>query len=633
MCGITGSLWTNEAQSISREQLDKMTASLLHRGPDDCGEYFSSHSPSVSKPAVALGFRRLSIIDLQTGHQPIANEDESIWLIFNGEIYNYLELKAELEADGHRFRTTSDSEVIVHLYEKYGTEMFQYLNGMFGLVLWDSHQGKLVLGRDRLGQKPLYYATQGERLLFASELKSLLASGEIKREINPRALDHYFIYQYIPHPLCIFKGVQKLSPGHFAVYQNGQLNVEKYWNPDFNQTSELGTNDLQNQLYELLTDSVKLRMQSDVPLGAFLSGGVDSSLMVALMQQHADHQVQTFSIGFPVKAYDESAYARQVSKHLNTDHHELIVEPNAVDILPSLVKHYDEPFSDSSAIPTWYVSEFTRQNVTVAISGDGGDELFAGYDRYKAVALAHKIDRIPPLKYLLGLGLSKCLPTGSKYKGFFRRLKRFLTPIAYSPVHRYLDWINIFPYINRLEYYTEEFQTELEDHDPADFLTQAWQSAARRSPITKASLGDLTTYLPCDLNTKVDLASMAHGLECRQPFLDYRLVEFASQIPAVAKFNQGTGKQLLRRTFGELLPEEIWNRPKMGFGVPLDHWFRNELREQTADTLLANNAKSHHWIRPQIIEQLVHQHQTKQRDHSQRLWSLLMFEHWLQQWT
>ena len=632
MCGITGSVWTDNSRLISRNQLERMTTSLSHRGPDDVGNYYLEQDATKVYPAVALGFRRLSIIDLTTGHQPIANEEESIWLVFNGEIYNYQELKAELLADGHQFRTSSDSEVIVHLYEKYGTEMFQHLNGMFSLAIWDNREKQLVLGRDRLGQKPLYYSNQSDRLLFASELKSLIASGEVEQTIDPRALDHYLIYQYIPHPLCIYQGVQKLAPGHYAIFKRGELKVENYWQPDLTKTTSFSPIEIQNRIDELLNDSVKLRLQSDVPLGAFLSGGVDSSIMVALMQQHASQRIKTFSIGFPEKQYDESSYARQVAKHLKTDHHELIIEPSAVEVLPSLVRHYDEPFSDSSVIPTWYLAQFTRQHVTVAISGDGGDELFAGYSRYKAIDLAHKIDRIPPLKYLLGSGLAGLLPHGSNYKGFSRRLKRFLTPIAYSPVPRYLNWINIFPYENRLEYYTDEFQFGLEDHDPADFITKAWQLTGGRSPISKASLGDLVTYLPCDLNYKVDIASMAHSLECRQPFLDHRLVEFAAQIPANLKFNQGLGKQILKKTFEPMLPDTIWKRPKMGFGVPLDTWFRQELREQTHDSLLATSAKCHQWIKAEQIERLLKEHNANKRDHSVRLWSLVMLENWLQQW-
>ena len=438
MCGITGSVWTDNSRLISRNQLERMTTSLSHRGPDDVGNYYLEQDATKVSPAVALGFRRLSIIDLTTGHQPIANEEESIRLVFNGEFYIFQELKSELLSVGHQFRTSSDSEVIVHLYEKYGTEMFQHLNGMFSLAIWDNREKQLVLGRDRLGQKPLYYSNQSDRLLFASELKSLIASGEVEQTIDPRALDHYLIYQYIPHPLCIYRGVQKLAPGHYAIFKRGELKVEKYWQPDLTKTTSHTPIEIQNRISELLNDSVKLRLQSDVPLGAFLSGGVDSSILVALMQQHASQRIKTFSIGFPEKQYDESSYARQVAKHLKTDHHELIIEPSAIEVLPSLVQHYDEPFSDSSVIPTWYLAQFTRQQVTVAISGDGGDELFAGYPRYKAIDLAYKIDRIPPLKYLLGSGIAGLLPHGTRYKGFFRRLKRFLTPIAYSPVHRYL---------------------------------------------------------------------------------------------------------------------------------------------------------------------------------------------------
>jgi asparagine synthase (glutamine-hydrolysing) len=352
------------------------------------------------------------------------------------------------------------------------------------------------------------------------------------------------------------------------------------------------------------------------------------------MHQNAS-KIQTFSIGFPVKEYDESKYARQVAEYLGTDHHEFIVEPDAINILPALAKHYDEPFADSSAIPTWYLAQLTREHVTVALSGDGGDELFAGYPRYRAIALANKIDRMPPIKALLRLGLHRLLPGSSRYKSRLRRLHRFLDPIGFSPVHRYLDWINIFPYQQRLNYYTDSFCEQLAeqgDHDPALFLSAAWNRAGKRDAVAAACTADLLTYLPCDLNTKVDIATMANSLECRQPFLDHHLVEFAASIPTSMKVRRGTGKQILQDTFGELLPENIWHRPKMGFGVPLDHWFRNELRDQTRDTLLASNAQCHDWVQRKQIETMLSDHQSGKTDHSQRLWSLLMLENWFQHW-
>src|SRR6478672_3021156 len=400
MCGITGAIWTDSQRGIDAAVLQRMTDCLRHRGPDGEGTYFSDYRhrpPYESMPGVALGFRRLAIIDLVTGGQPMSNEDGSIWLVFNGEIYNYLDLRHRLEGSGHKFRTDSDTETIVHLYEDEGPDCFSHLNGMFAVAIWDANRRR-VLGRDRLGKKPLVYRHEPGRLLFASELKSLLQIPGLPRDIDPAAIDEYLTYQYIPHPGTIFRGYEKLPPGHFAVYHDEQLSVRPYWRPDFTQESRISKRDAIDQLRELLTSAVKLRMQSDVPLGAFLSGGVDSSIIVALMQQHSSEPVKTFTIGFPVPEYDESKYAETVARHLKTDHHVLEVKPDALEVLPKLAYYYDEPFADSSAIPTWYVSQLTRQHVTVSLSGDGGDELFAGYPRYNAALLASRFDRFVPLR-------------------------------------------------------------------------------------------------------------------------------------------------------------------------------------------------------------------------------------------
>jgi asparagine synthase (glutamine-hydrolysing) len=595
-----------------------MTFALQHRGPDEVGMHLPAREPNSTNSGnlgVALGFRRLAIIDVEQGQQPVCNEDKSIWLVFNGEIYNHTELRQQLISQGHNFRSHCDSETIVHLYEQYGVDLLDHLNGMFAFAIWDSNNQRLMLARDRLGQKPLYYHyhSSSGQVIFGSELKSILASGLVQREINPRALDDFLVYQYVPHPRSIFQSIDKLAPGHYAVFEDGKLHTQCYWNPDLDRVHDLSLSDTKTKLLELLTTSVHSRMESEVPLGAFLSGGVDSSLIVALMNQHQQMQqnaskIQTFSIGFPVKEYDESKYARQVAEYLGTDHHEFTVEPDAINILPSLSRHYDEPFADSSAIPTWYLAQLTREHVTVALSGDGGDELFAGYPRYRAVALANKIDRLPPIKALLRLGLHRLLPGSSRYKSRLRRLHRFLDPIGFSPVHRYLDWINIFPYQQRLTYYTDSFCEQLAeqgDHDPALFLSAAWNRAGKRGAVAAACTADLLTYLPCDLNTKVDMATMANSLE---------------------------GKQILQDTFRELLPDNIWHRPKMGFGVPLDHWLRNELRDQTRDTLLASNAQCHNWVQRKQIETMLNDHQSGKTDHSQRLWSLLMLENWFQHW-
>jgi asparagine synthase (glutamine-hydrolysing) len=635
MCGITGATWTDPQKGIDAAMLQRMTDSLRHRGPDGEGAWFSEfrhRPPYESMPGIALGFRRLAIIDLVTGGQPMSNEDGSICLVFNGEIYNYLDLRRRLEGAGHKFRTDSDTETIVHLYEDEGPDCFSHLNGMFAVAIWDANRRRLVLGRDRLGKKPFVYRHEPGRLLFASELKSLLQIPGLPRDIDPAAIDEYLTYQYIPHPNTIFRGYRKLPPGHFAVYQDDKLDVRPYWRPDFTAESHISKRDAIGRLRELLTSAVTLRMRSDVPLGAFLSGGVDSSIIVALMQQQSAEPVKTFTIGFPVPEYDESKHAEKVARHLKTDHHVLEVKPDALEVLPKLAYFYDEPFADSSAIPTWYVSQLTRQHVTVALSGDGGDELFAGYPRYRAALVAARFDRFTPLRSLVGSRLWQWLPASGRQKSFFRRIKRFSEAITLAPPRRYLNWIGIFQERQRADLYRDDFLAQLTT-DPAAFLRSAWQRCGIRDTVTCASLCDLTTYLPCDLMTKVDIASMAHGLECRAPILDYRLVEFAAALPSHFKYRRGRGKRLLREAFGHLLPREVFTRPKMGFGVPLDHWFRHELKSLTADLLLSPTARCLAWFRPEAIQALWNAHQSRSYDHSNRLWALLMFESWLREWA
>ena len=634
MCGITGAIWTNPKRAIDASTLRKMTDVLRHRGPDDDGSYtneFCLRPPYEPMPGVALGFRRLSIIDLEGGHQPMSNEDGTVWVVFNGEIYNYPALRRRLDGAGHSFRTNSDTETIVHLYEDEGLDFVQHLNGMFAIAIWDARERRLVLVRDRIGQKPLVYRHEPGRLLFASELKSLLQVADVPREIDAGAIDDYLTYQYIPHPKTIFTGIRKLPPGHLAVYQDDKLEVRPYWEPDLNHERAIGAAEASERLVELMTSSVELRMRSDVPLGAFLSGGVDSSLIVALMQQRSEQPIKTFTIGFPIAEYDETSYARQVASHLGTQHEEFQVTPDGVSILPKLVWNYDEPFADSSAIPTWYVSEMTRRHVTVALSGDGGDELFAGYPRYKAVWFASQLDQLGPIRSFLAAPVWQKIP-GSRQKSFVRRFKRFSEFLGKTPQRRYLEWIAIFNESRRAALYRDDFVERLPNSDPFRFLGNAWARAASRDVVTGASLADLTTYLPCDLMTKVDIASMAHSLEVRQPFLDYRVVEYAASLPLALKFRRGQGKLLLRRAFGHLLPRQIWNRRKMGFGVPLDHWFRNELRELTHDTLLDESARIGGFFRRDAVEQLVTQHELRQFDHAYRLWALLVLELWLREW-
>lgn len=637
MCGITGAVWTDKGKPLPRETLQRMTDALRHRGPDDDGFHTSDLRYDLALepiPGVALGFRRLSIIDVAGGRQPISNEDGSVWTVFNGEIYNFVDLRRRLEGAGHVFRTVSDTETIVHLYEDEGTDCFRHLRGMFALAIWDANRRRLVLARDRLGKKPLVYRAEPGRLLFASELKCLLQVEGVPRDIDPAALDEYLTYQYVPHPNTIFRGIRKLPPASYAVFENGQLSVQRYWEPDFHRETSRPAADYAEELRESLTTAVRLRLQSEVPLGAFLSGGVDSSIVVALMRQLTDQPVKTFSIGFPVPEYDETGYAREVAAHLGTDHREFRVEPRALEVLPRLVWHYDEPFADSSAIPTWHVSQLTREHVTVALTGDGGDELFAGYPRYRAVRLGDWSDRLPgPFRRLAASRFWQKLPASPRQKSVVRRFKKLAASLGLSRQRRYLEWVAIFNEQARGALYSDEFLARLPDSDPFDFLAEAFARCANRDPVTAASLTDLVTYLPCDLMTKVDIASMAHGLECRMPFLDHHVVEMAAAMPLRLKLCGGRGKRILLETFGGLLPKRVTRRRKMGFGVPLDHWFRHELKDFARDVLLDPATLGRGYFRPEAVKQLVEQHQAGVFDHSYRLWSLLFFELWQREWV
>lgn len=633
MCGIAGAAWMAGSPPLEPGVLERMTGSLAHRGPDDSGHYFSPLA--VSRPAAALGQRRLAIIDLCTGHQPLSNEDGTVWITFNGEIYNYRELQRDLESRGHKFRTSSDTETIVHLYEERGPDCVQALRGMFALAIWDERNHTLFLARDRLGKKPLVYRHEAQRLLFASELKAILQVPGVPREIDPRALDEYLTYQYVPHPHCMLQGFSKLPPAHWAMYRDGKLEIQRYWRPGFEgevaKPQSTTSADLARQLRETLTEAVRLRLRSDVPLGAFLSGGVDSTIIAGLMQQLSERPVQTFSIGFPVKQFDERSYARLAAEHLHTEHHEHVVEPQALSILPKLVRHYDEPFADSSAIPTMYLSEMTRKHVTVALSGDGGDELFAGYERYRAVRIAETFDRLPRvLRRAITAPLWQRIPASVQQKSKRRRLKRLLSALGESPERRYLKWISIFDDARRADLYTDDFRRQLDGADAADFLLAAYGECPSRDFVTRTTCADVLTYLPCDILNKVDIASMAYGLEVRCPFLDHEVVQFAAALSIDQKLRGGRGKRLLLETFSDLLPPAIQTRPKMGFGVPLDSWFRHELKPLLHDVLLDPRSLGRNLFRPAAVEQLVTEHVTSKWDHSYRLWSFLVLELWQQ---
>ena len=635
MCGITGAVWRDERQAVSAEMLTQMTDAIAHRGPDDSQTWTSTdHRDAYGNTVgVGLGFRRLSIIDLAGARQPMSNEDGSVRMVFNGEIYNYQTLRRRLEGRGHRFATQGDGESILHSYEDDGTDCFTHLNGMFAVAIWDANRNRLVLARDRIGQKPLYYAVAKNRIVFGSELKCLAKVPGVCTEVDPAAIDEFLTYQYIPHPSTIWKGVRKLAPGHFAVFENGKVTVQKYWNFDPSVETPISSIDAREKLQELLTDSVKLRMQSDVPLGSFLSGGIDSSLITAIAQKQSADPVRTFSIGFPIAEFDETTYAAQVAEHLGTQHQRFEVSPSGVEIIDKLTWHYDEPFGDSSAVPTWYLSELTHKEVTVALSGDGGDELFAGYDRYRALWLSNRLQKLFPIHRIPGIGLVQQLPDSNKRRSITRRAKRFLEAIGQPTARRYMNWLQIFPEAMRASLYTDDFMQQLPGDDPFEFLESVWSRSAGRDVVTRASTSDILSYLPCDLCTKVDIASMAHGLEVRQPLLDHRLVEFAASLPVELKFRGRRGKLLLQDTFSNLIPNNIFTRKKMGFGMPIGAWFRGELKSMVHDTLLADDAKISPFMRRESIAQLVRSHEQSEQNHGYRLWNLLILEKWLRCWT
>ena len=632
MCGICGAAWTDPEGAIRQDDLRRMIARLEHRGPDESGEYQDDHA--------ALGFRRLSIVDLAGSHQPLANEDGTVRVVFNGEIYNFPSLRRRLEARGHHLKTAGDTEVLVHLYEDEGPGLFSLLRGMFALAIWDAPRRTLVLGRDRLGQKPLVYriGPGGRRISFASELKALLAlpESDVPRRVDPVALDRYLTFGYVPHPETILEGVYKLPPAHFAVWHEGHLTLDRYWEPDWNrETIGKPGEDVEN-LRSTLADAVHEQMVADVPLGAFLSGGVDSTIIVGLMQKAADRPVKTFSIGFDDPAFDESRYAAMAAAHLGTEHHAFVVQPRAWETLPKLADQFDEPFADSSSLPTWYVSEQTRRHVTVALTGDAGDELFAGYDRYRAVALASILDRLPDRQRgWLGGPIARSIPASSKAKTRLRAVRRLLEGIEESPERRYLRWMTMFDEPGRLNLYSDGFLDQLSAasdrrDSPESLLADAWAVAPRRDPATRASISDLLMYLPGDLLHKVDMSSMAHSLECRSPFLDHRVVELALAMPISRKLRLrgGRSKVVLKEAFADLLPPEIRRRPKMGFGVPIDRWFRGELKDELRSVLLDPSSLNRGLFRREAVESMLIEHIDGRRDHAYRLWGLLMLELW-----
>ena len=636
MCGICGIFARDPAAIVPRELLRRMVARLRHRGPDDAGTFVRG-DPAPDAPAqpagprnAGLGMARLSIIDVMGGHQPLPNEDGALWLVFNGEIYNFRGLREELFAKGHRFRTRTDGEAILHLYEELGERAVERLHGMFAFALWDEKNERLLLARDRMGKKPLVYHDDGSRVAFASELQALLEAPGIPRTVSPEALDLYLTYQYVPAPLTIFEGVHKLPPAHFLVASKDGTRIERYWDlPTETAATPASAADLRG----LLDEAVRTRLVADVPLGAFLSGGIDSSIVVGLMARHMREPVKTFSIGFGQPKYDELSYARLAAERFGTDHHEFVVEPKAIEVLPLLVRHYGEPFADSSAIPTYYLSQKTREHVTVALSGDGGDEGFGGYERYVAMALGARYDAMPrPLRQVVG-GLARALFSRSSTaqpKSRGRRMRRFVEGLSLPQVERYVEWIAYFKQQDKASLYTDDFAARLGSHDATGYLGAEFAKAAGLDAAAATARVDAATYLPNDILTKVDIASMANSLEVRSPFLDHEVMAFGLSLPTRLKLGRWgcSTKKLLRAAFADLLPPAIRTRGKMGFGVPIAHWLRGELRDYARGVLLAPECLGRGYFREQTIRRLIEEHQAASADHADRLWALLNLELW-----
>jgi asparagine synthase (glutamine-hydrolysing) len=618
MCGIAGIVGKEQAFVVARSAVRRMCDTIIHRGPDDEGLYVQGH--------VGLGMRRLSIIDLSTGHQPIHNEDQTIWIVFNGEIYNFLELRSELERRGHRFYTNTDTEVIVHLYEEFGNACVQKLRGMFAFAIWDGRQQRLLLARDRFGKKPLHYAISGGCLFFGSEIKALLAVASELRDVDSQSLLSYFCVGYIADPQTAFTQIKKLPPGYLLEFSNGRIQVRKYWDlPQFGTHKPLSEDECLEELEHRLGEAVKIRLISDVPLGALLSGGVDSSTLVALMSKYSTTPVKTFTIKFANEDFNEAGYARLVSERFKTEHHEFTVKPDFLETLEKLTRILEEPFADSSMVPTYYVSRLARQHVTVALAGDGGDELFAGYDRYQINLQRRKFGFIPRWA-----GQIYC-------RHIFHRLpegtygRRFLYTMSLPASERYLDEISTFPFNARGEsIFSSDFRSDARKYpSPMDLFRGYLEAAPANDALSRLQYLDTKVYLPGDILTKVDRMSMANSLEVRAPLLDHVFAEWVTQLPATWKMRAGKGKYILKKLAERLgVPRSAIYRPKQGFCIPLVHWFRKEFKKEFLGILLEPRTLQRGYYDAAAVRRLVDEHLRGRRNRSGDLWVLLVFELW-----
>ena len=618
MCGICGIFEFANRNPIAKERIHAMNQTMVHRGPDDGGVFVG--------PGIGLGHRRLSIIDLAGGHQPMSNEDDTVWVLLNGEIYNYPELRANLLHKGHKFKTKSDTEAIVHLYEERGEDCFADLRGMFAIAIWDSRNRKLVLARDRVGKKPLFCAADGRGIIFGSELKALLAADHLAREIDECALSDYFSFGYIPAPKTIYRAVRKIRPGHFLTASASGVEERPYWDLSFGHVEQRSEQEWCERLRHELCEATRVRLMSDVPLGAFLSGGIDSSSVVATMGRLMKRAVTTCSIRFDEEEFNEAPYAEQVAKLFGTDHHVRTVQPDAVGIMSKLAWHYDEPFADSSAIPTYYVSKIAREKVTVALGGDGGDEAFAGYRRYK---LDH-YENVLRGYFPSGLRSAVFGPLGRWYPALawaprVFRAKATLQSLSRSPLEGYFNAVSYFRPGEKTHLFTRDFQRHLGGYDAIEVFRHHYERAGTEDLLSRIQYVDIKTYLPDDILTKVDRASMAVSLEVRAPLLDHKFLEMAARIPSQLKLRGGSGKHILKKALEPILPENILYRSKQGFAVPLNSWLKRELKDMAHEVILRTEDGI---LERSFLQKIWNQHQKGTHDRSALLWSVLMFRMW-----
>ena len=623
MCGIAGKI--SFTRPVARDQLSLMLREMVHRGPDDEGCYVS---PADRLPSAALGHRRLRILDLSpSGHQPMTNETGDIWLVFNGEIYNYLPLRDELLKMGHRFRSSSDTEVIIHLYEEYGEKCLDYLRGMFAFALWDERKMQLFAARDRVGKKPLYYAETSEGFAFASEINSFYPLPDIPKELNEAAIDYFLTYAYIPSPATIFHRIKKLPPAHYLILQEGRLELTKYWQLAYAPKLDISFDEAKQRIDELLDEATRIRLFSDVPLGCFLSGGIDSSAVVAMMSRHVTSPVKTFSIGFAEDDFDERPYARRIAELYGTEHHEFVVKPDALEVLPELVRHFGEPFADSAAIPTWYLSEMTRKHVTVALNGDGGDESFAGYNWYLTGTRLHEVRRLLPAFFWRSL---ESVVPHAPVRGGFRKALRFLELVAKDDPSRFADLRTVIDERYKQRIYTQEFQ-QRRGRQSEEYLLRFYDEGLCTQELDRMMFTDVMSYLPEQLLVKVDRMTMAHSLEGRSPFLDHTLMEFAARLPAEYKLKNGSTKHVLKETVKALFPSGFLDRPKMGFNVPLNKWFKGDLTGYARERIRTGPLQEMNMFNMNAINEIIGEHEQGVSENGTKIWRLLVLAEWLQQ--